>query len=252
MDGKRALHEEVKAVEAVKAADAVKAAEADKATRAVVLAAQKALFDAVRQRNPSLVRKIINTGPIYINCGREETPLHWAASLGSLEIVKILVEEGHAEIEFRNKSGKYPHNEAARNNHIDIVKYLTELGRDRKLLLDAVRQKNTSLVRSLIKSSPSLVGHQYVMCCGGTVLHVAADVGALEIVKIIVEEGHAEISLEDENGETPKELAARMHHVDVVQYLAKAGCTVDVEFYMALHGGDNEGWNTIVVDTYLA
>ena len=128
---------------------------------------------------------------------------------------------------------QYPQNEAARNNHVDIVKYITELGRDRKLVLDAVRQSNSSLVRSLIESSPSLVGHQYPEVCGATVLHVAADIGSLEIVKIIVEEGHAEICLEDENDETPKELAARMHHVDVVHYLAKAGCTKDVEFYMA-------------------
>ena len=115
----------------------------------------------------------------------------------------------------------------------DIVDYFAELRENRGLLLDAVEEKNSSLVRSLIKSNKSLISYRYPgIKLERTILHVAADVGSLEIVKILVEEGHADFSQGDENEELPKELAARKCHVDVVHYLTKAGCTCDVDFYM--------------------
>ena len=132
---------------------------------------------------------------------------------------------------FMNKFGEIAQHVAARNGHYDIVKYMAELRQNKKLLLEAVRQKNSSLVRSLIKSNKSLVRLQYngVIEQGGTILHVAASVGSLEIVKILVEEGHADFREGDYNEELPEELAALYDHVDVVHYLTQARCTRDVD-----------------------
>ena len=199
---------------------------------------EEVLFDAIRQKNSSRVREIIKLDQIFLDHGNPEeenrTALHLAASMGSLEIVKILIEEGRASMGFMNKFGEFPRHVAARNGHYDIVNYMAELRENRGLLLDAVQQKNSSLVRSLIKSNKSLVGFRYKdeSELGGTILHVAASFGHLEIVKILIEEGRADFSDGDDNDELPKELAARNGHVDVVHYLTKAGCTCDVDFYM--------------------
>ena len=192
------------------------------------------LFEAVRQKNTSLVREIIKSNQTYIDYANpedeERTALHLAASLGSLEIVKILVEEGRASMGYMDKFDEFPRDVAARNNHIDIVNYMTELREKRGLLFDALLQKNSSsLVRSLIKSNKSLVGFRYPSELGATILHLAAYVGSLEIVKILVEEGHADFREEDDVGEVPKEKAAYNDHVDIVHYLTKAGCTVNVD-----------------------
>ena len=50
----------------------------------------------------------------------EDTVLHVAASEGSLEIVKILVEEGHA-VSMPSLFGHYPIHDAAQNDHMDVV-----------------------------------------------------------------------------------------------------------------------------------
>ena len=132
-----------------------------------------------------------------------------------MEIVKILVEEGHASC-FKNMMGCYPIIYAFRRNHIDIVEYFSDRNPETKALLEAVQQKNASLVRSLIKSNK--VDVNYIYPEGEyTVLHVAASAGSLEIVKILVEEGHAE-SISNWMEEDPIHQAADNGHDDVVQW----------------------------------
>ena len=110
---------------------------------------------------------------------------------------------------------------AIQSEHIDTVKYLYDRSPEMKALLEAVQQKNSSLVRSLIKSNNIDVNYAYPMW-EDTVLHVAASEGSLEIVKILVEEGQAD-SFANSIEEYPIHQAAGNGHVDVVRYLHESG-----------------------------
>ena len=96
-------------------------------------------------------------------------------------------------------------------------------------LLETVLMRNAFLVRKLIKSNNVDINN-YKFCdhYDGTLLHVAAKVGALDIVKILVEEGHADINMTDDCDEVPMHCAARCDHIDIVRYLAEKGST-DIE-----------------------
>ena len=65
-------------------------------------------------------------------------------------------------------------------------------------LLEAIFMRNPFLVRKLIKSNSVDINYQFLDHLNGTLLHVAAIVGSLDIVKILVEEGHADINMTDD------------------------------------------------------
>ncbi|CAK9253994.1 unnamed protein product, partial [Sphagnum jensenii] len=52
------------------------------------------------------------------------TPLHWAARYGKLEVVKYLVEEKGADAKAANNAGDTPLHWAARYGKLEVVKYL--------------------------------------------------------------------------------------------------------------------------------
>ena len=62
-------------------------------------------------------------------------------------------------------------------------------------LLETVSMRNAFLVRKLIKSDNVDINRQFFDHFKGPLLHVAATVGSLDIVKILVEEGHADINM---------------------------------------------------------
>ena len=86
---------------------------------------EEAFFEAMRQKNPSRVREIVKLNQIFLEYGNtkreNQTALHLAASVGSLEIMTILIEEGRASMGYMNKFGEFPRHVAARNGHYDIV-----------------------------------------------------------------------------------------------------------------------------------
>lgn len=58
-----------------------------------------------------------------------ETPLHWAARFGQIEIVNLLIGNG-ANIDFRNTSGETPLHVAAKNNNTESMRLLLANGAD--------------------------------------------------------------------------------------------------------------------------
>ena len=142
-----------------------------------------ALYHAVLLNNSSLVRNLIKFDEVdvdYLFSPLQDSILHLASCNGCTDIVRILVEEGHASC-YKNILDFYPIHYAAQNNHIDIVEYFSERSPETRALLEAVQQKNSSLVRSLIKSNKVDVNYVYFMEELYTVLHVAASEGSLEI-----------------------------------------------------------------------
>ena len=83
-------------------------------------------------------------------------------------------------------------------------------------LLEAVSMRNAFLVRKLIKFHNVDINCQFSNYFEGTLLHVAATEGPLDIVKILVEEGHADINMTDDFDEVPMHCAARNDNIDIV------------------------------------
>jgi hypothetical protein len=69
----------------------------------------------------------------FVNSTNKEgnTPLHWAAYNGQLEVVKILVSDGSADMWIKNAAGHLAMFEAERAEKSDVVQYLLEAGGDR-------------------------------------------------------------------------------------------------------------------------
>ena len=80
---------------------------------------------------------------------------------GRADIVRYLIEEGHANFNIANKFNNTCLMIAAFNGHLEVVKYLLEVG-----------------------ANPDETAN-----CGATALHFAAETGAIDIVKELVEKG---------------------------------------------------------------
>ena len=63
----------------------------------------------------------------------EWTALHWACKAGFLDIVKVLVEIGGANVNQLNSSHNTPLHIAAKNGFMEICKYLIEVVREPKV-----------------------------------------------------------------------------------------------------------------------
>ena len=154
----------------------------------------QALFNSLRQKNSSLIRSLIKSKTSNVDC-------------------------------------RYP--EAGRRMalHTDRT---TPSKDEMETLLMAVQMRNAFLVRKLIKSNSIDINYIFYEYYESTLLHAAASVGSLEIVKILVEEGHAEMNFTNELGEVPIHHAADNSHLNIVRYLAEKGSlyTEDVEFLL--------------------
>jgi ankyrin repeat protein len=123
------------------------------------------------------------------------TSLYFAAQEGQLDAVKCLVTELGADVnKSSTKTGRMPMMLAARNEHIDVLECLLELGAD----IDKVDNR------------------------GLTPLCVAAQIGHLTIVRCLLKH-RANINYECDDGATPLVAAAWHKHVEVVTWLVKAG-----------------------------
>lgn len=72
-------------------------------------------FLTERSGNPLVVNKI------------NDTPLHWAAEFGQLEVMKYFVETLNCSAELKGHLSMTPLEKAGRNGHIHVTQYLCQL-----------------------------------------------------------------------------------------------------------------------------
>ena len=74
------------------------------------------------------------TAPMDCKDSRGFTPLYHAAKKGRLDRVKLLVEEGHADVDVTNgPNGETALHAACRKGRADVVRYLIVTGNRRKV-----------------------------------------------------------------------------------------------------------------------
>ena len=172
---------------------------------------QELLIQSYRKGDLSQLKSLIIKG-VDIHA-RDDYAFRWAARNGHLEVVKYLVEDCDADVHaYDDHAVRW----SAERGHLEIVKYLVEeCGAD-------VRNKDDYALRWA-----ALNGHlevvKYLVSKGANVrvwndfaLRLAAQYGHLEVVKYLVEDHDANVHSNDEEA---LRWAAENGHLDVVKYL---------------------------------
>ncbi len=164
-------------------------------------------FDAIWQGNIEQVEKLLKLQKgKHLNTGRSNTkwtPLHWAAHLGNVKLVELLLSHG-ANIEAKSNVLETPFLLAAKKGHINIINILHEKGANTNAinldgetaLILATKKRHLSAMKRLIdlgidskhlavpkRHGASLTGS------GWSALHWAAYSEIVDAIHLLIEKG---------------------------------------------------------------
>eukprot|EP00434_Breviolum_minutum_P038981 symbB.v1.2.034593.t1/scaffold4478.1/size49402/1 len=156
-------------------------------------------------------------------------PLHVAATLGSLQCARMLVEAG-AEKDSHASNQQFTYTAlflAAQGGHIEIVCFLTEAGSDKNIcanngaspLFIAAQNGHVDIVRFLTEAGSD---KEKANNTGETPLFIAARQGHIQVVRFLTEAG-SDKNKSSNTGATPLYIAAQNGHIEVVRFLTEAG-----------------------------
>ncbi|MBA3915900.1 MAG: ankyrin repeat domain-containing protein [Acidobacteriales bacterium] len=150
-------------------------------------------------------------GPGNLNISPADRQLYQAAFDGDMDGLKAAMQAG-ANVNSKGRGDFSPLIAAARNGHLDVVKYLVEHGadvddkdnsRDKTALLAAAFRLHPDIVQYLAEHGAD-INAQAIN--GFTPLHDAAFVGDVATVKYLVDKG-ARLDLKNKHGQTALECA---------------------------------------------
>ncbi|KAF7330183.1 ANK-REP-REGION domain-containing protein [Mycena venus] len=149
---------------------------------------------AAQNNQLHVVRSLISENPKLINAldVDERTPLHWAASSGSTDIVRFLVDK-QAEVDLVDNSGWTPLHIAVSAGHDEIVQELVGAGAD-------VNKKNNK---------------------GISPLHYAASKSRIDIGRLLISRG-ADINAKDKANQVPLHRAATTGSLGFIRLLLES------------------------------
>ena len=140
------------------------------------------------------------------------SPLHFAVERGNMEIIKLLVNKGDANIHAKSTVGETPFYLAVLNNQIYAMEYLHGLGADinaadkigRSPLYMASLFGFEQIVEYLLKHNADGKSHENQF--GFTPLHAAEHEGHDKVSKMLLDSGLVDKNALDKEGKTAEEL----------------------------------------------
>ena len=187
------------------------------------------------------------------NISIDKTPLYEASQNGSLDIVKLLEENG-ADLNKKASNGISPIDIAFQNDHLDIMKYLIEQGADinstdndgMSLISKAIVKKSkdsVDLVKYLIEKGAKINKQSND---GWTPLHEAVQAGNKKMVQLLIDHD-AFVNAADTKGWTPLHEASQRGNIEIFKLLVENGANINASVVST--GYDSRGRSTIVYTT---
>ena len=174
-------------------------------------------FQAVCSGDTVSTKYLLSTGCIDVNCVDDSgfTALHHAASLDNTTMIRLLhAHQANINARMQDELGAAPIHVATMYGSLDTIVTLHHLGCDISAFEDddltplhyAVESEDVNIVSLLLKLNAN------VTACGssGAPLHIAAKKDNLEIIRVLVQNGHpADIDVRDIEDYTPLHVAAQ-------------------------------------------
>nr|UPO70950.1 sTRP5 [Mesobuthus martensii] len=199
-----------------------------------------------------------------VNClnYQQETPLHKAAAFNHKDVIEFLIKHG-ALIDCRCINHFTPLLLAAREGHIDAIKALLDNNADvsvvdkneKSVVYWLCERNHPEALEILLKEcfAPNLIFKEDAF--DNNPLHVAAENGYADVLKILLENG-ADIHSKNEDGETAMHLAAKSGHRNIVKLLLETSKSIvnaeDEEKNTPLHVAALKGHQRVVKDLIVA
>lgn len=166
--------------------------------------------------------------------GHESRPLHLAARLGCLPILKQLIDHG-CEVDARTETGQTPLMLAAKADHADCFLELVIAGADLGLVGSLGKSAVELAKRSLFGSSlvdilsQALIARRNICSTNLDVfspLHFFAGAGNAELLQMILRMSTADLNEQDGWGSTPLIIALKGGHTEAFRLLVMAGADI--------------------------
>ena len=154
-------------------------------------------------------------------------PIHYAAQIGHLEVVKFFTEVIKCDPNCKGQFGRIPLHFCSEGGHLDCVKYLVETHHCDLLWLD--ENEDTPLHMAVLNSRVEII--EYIAITLGclvlvkyinmreSLLHYAALNGHLSVVQLFINYIKLNPNHAGQIGRTPLHRASEGGHLDIVKYL---------------------------------
>lgn len=176
------------------------------------------------------VRRALQCGEARVDEGDYDsrTALHLAVCNGHLDLVRCLVSEFGASIIAKDRFNNSPVDDAVRERHPTIAKYLVSRGAKCQAdagmaatLCQAACDNDIQTIKLLlqdVQADPNVADYD-----SRTALHLAACSGHMQVVRLLVQLPGIALSPKDRLGNTPLDDAMRHDHVQVRRFLRGKG-----------------------------
>ncbi len=184
---------------------------------------QAPLYLAVELGDLFVLQKLIDLGARVDVQSEGKTPLSKAVEKGDIRVVALLLKNG-ANPSITDQDGILPLSKAVLSSNLPIAKILLKKSKQgnkdanwknaigEPVVQAAIRMKNPGMVQLLLNYGAQANALNYF---DNSSLHVAAELGQVEIVKMLLNQG-ADNNLENMMGETAYDLAKAQDHQQVL------------------------------------
>eukprot|EP00095_Tigriopus_kingsejongensis_P008369 maker-scaffold856_size87843-snap-gene-0.19 protein:Tk08369 transcript:maker-scaffold856_size87843-snap-gene-0.19-mRNA-1 annotation:"PREDICTED: uncharacterized protein LOC100122337" len=161
---------------------------------------------------------------------KKQTPLHLAALSGKLDMCRLLIELG-ASMDSADEMGQKPIHMAATSDKPEVILLFLEA---RPSLVSsatkdgstcahiAAKRGSAMVIKELMKFDKSVVLSSKNKITDSASIHIAAEGGHRDVVKMLLEAGCA-ADEENKSGFTPTHIAAKFGHTTLIEELANHG-----------------------------